>query len=215
MRKIKERAGQQGWLNVAFGTPHLPLPHSSSCQEVASTPNLGKWGPTYLNPASRASSLVIMADWLITDIPSCRKYWKIRTRHIFFFSNLLQATEICNMKYVMPTRGHYKLRAKIPKRMHDLREESLLFPWDFSIPKQYLKSWAVSRNIWGWGDKKNEFRVPHEGRARVKNLRLAAETPWKSTIQKDTSLQKVQDHLSKPQSLMESVRCKAKQYIPE
>ena len=105
MRKKKERAGQQEWLNIAFEL-HICTPAPPAARKQ---PWLRVWarGDQHPNPASRTSSLVIMADWLITDYPLAENTGK-HGQDTFFFFNLLQATRI--------SPGHYKLRGQDPKK---------------------------------------------------------------------------------------------------
>ena len=84
MRKKKERAGQQEWLNIAFEL-HICPPAPPAARKQ---PQLRVWarGDQHPNPASRTSSLVIMADWLITDYPLAENTGKHGQDTFFFFS---------------------------------------------------------------------------------------------------------------------------------
>lgn len=140
-------------------------PCSSSCQEAASTPNLGKWGPT---PKSCLQGIFPGDNGRLTHhrLSSCRKYWKIRTRYIFFF---FQSTS----SHRKITRA---LQTKEPRSQKECmiweRSLSHFFPWVC----QFLSNiWKVEQflGIYGAGvTKKREFRVPQEGRARLKTSDL-------------------------------------------
>ena len=100
MRKKKERAGQQEWLNVAFEL-HICTPAPPAARKQ---PRLRVWarGDQHPNPASRTSSLVIMADWLITDYPLAENTGKHGQDTFFFFQS---ASSHQNITRALQTKG--------------------------------------------------------------------------------------------------------------
>ena len=101
MRKKKERAGQQEWLNIAFEL-HICPPAPPAARKQ---PQLRVWarGDQHPNPASRTSSLVIMADWLITDYPLAENTGKHGQDTFFFFFQ--SASSHQNITRALQTKG--------------------------------------------------------------------------------------------------------------